>query len=51
MTEKEIQEQNAKAEQDAITLDYSKWSYQQRQAKRPTDHSLWQQERDHVLSR
>ena len=51
MTEQEIKEQNARAEQDAITLDYSKWSFQQRQAKRSDDHSLWQQERDRVLAR
>ncbi len=51
MTDKEIQQQIDKAEQDAITLDYTKWSFQQRQAKRPTDHNLWQQERDRVLAR
>jgi hypothetical protein len=51
MTDTEIREQNAKAEQDAITLDYSKWSDQRRRAELPTDHSLWQQERDKVLAR
>lgn len=40
-----------KETQDNITLDYSKWSFQQRQAKRPADHNLWQQERDRVLAR
>ncbi len=38
-------------EQDQITLDYSKWSFQQRQAKLSTDHDLWKQERDSVLAR
>lgn len=51
MTEKEIQDEINKAEQDAITLDYSKWSYQQRRAKLSTDHNLWQQQRDRVLAR
>jgi hypothetical protein len=39
------------SEQDQITLDYSKWSFQQRQAKLSTDHDLWKQERDAVLAR
>ncbi len=51
MTDKEIQDQNNRAEQEAITLDYTKWSFQQRQAKLPDDHNLWQQERDRVLAR
>ncbi len=39
------------SEQDNVTLDYSKWSFQQRQAKLSTDHDLWKQERDAVLAR
>ncbi len=39
------------SEQDNVTLDYSKWSFQQRQAKLPTDHDLWKQQRDAVLAR
>ncbi len=39
------------SEQDQITLDYSKWSFQQRQAKLSTDHDLWKQQRDAVLAR
>jgi hypothetical protein len=50
MTEQEKQ-QIAQAEQDIITLDYSKWSFQQRQANRPTDHNIWQIERDQTLQR
>ena len=49
MTDEEIRQQIEQA--DVITLDYSKWSFQQRQANLPTDHVLWQQERDRVLSR
>ncbi len=51
MTENEIQKQNSRAEQDIITLDYSKWSFQQRRLKRADDHGLWQQERDRVIDR
>lgn len=51
MTEEQIKQSIAQGEQDAITLDYSKWSFQQRQMKRSDDHGLWQQERDRVLSR
>lgn len=51
MTDKEIREQNAKAAQDAITLDYSKWSDQMRRAGLPTDHNLWKQECNRVLAR
>ena len=51
MTDKEIQEQNSRAEQDIITLDYTKWSFQQRQSRRADDHDLWQSERDRVLDR
>jgi hypothetical protein len=39
------------AQQDTITLDYGKWSAQRRQQKLPTDHELWQTERDRVLER
>jgi hypothetical protein len=46
--EEKIKQQS---EQDSITLDYSKWSFQQRQAKLSTDHDLWKQERDAVLAR
>ncbi len=51
MTQEEIQIQNAQNAQDIITLDYPKWSFQQRRANRSDDHGLWQQERDRVLSR
>ena len=37
MMEKEIQEQNNRTEQDIITLDYAKWSFQQRQLRRSDD--------------
>jgi hypothetical protein len=47
----ELQQQINQATQDAITLDYSKWATQQRQAKLSTDHVLWQQERDRTLAR
>ncbi len=39
------------SEQDQITLDYSKWSFQRRQAKLSTDHDLWKQQRDDVHAR
>jgi membrane carboxypeptidase/penicillin-binding protein PbpC len=51
LTEKELQQQIDRAMQDAITLDYSKWATQQRQAKLSTDHDLWQIERDRTLAR
>jgi hypothetical protein len=51
MTEKEMQDDVNQARQDAVTLDYSKWSDQQRRAKLSTDHDLWQQQRDRVLAR
>ncbi len=41
MIDKELEQSIAQAEQDAITLDYSKWSFQRRQAKLSTDHDLW----------
>ncbi len=50
MTEKELQNEIDRAKQDAITLDYSKWSFQQSQAKLPNDHTLWQQKRDRVIN-
>lgn len=40
MTEKEIQEQNNRMIEDAITLDYPKWSEQRRNAKLSDDHNL-----------
>ncbi len=51
MTDKELQDQINRAEQDAITLDYTKWSFEQRRAGHSTDHDLWQRERAAVLSR
>jgi hypothetical protein len=51
MTDAEIQNQINQATQDAITLDYGKWSFQQRQAKLPTDHDLWKQVRDRTIAR
>jgi hypothetical protein len=51
MTEIELKQQIAQAEQDIITLDYSKWSFQQRQANRPTDHDLWKHECDRTIAR
>ncbi len=51
MTDKEIQDQYNQTTQDNTTLDFSKWSAQQRRAKLPTDHDLWQQQRDAVLRR
>lgn len=46
-----IKQQVEQAAQDAITLDYSKWSFRQRQAKLSDNHDLWQQERDRTLVR
>ncbi len=46
--EMEIQWQT---EQDAITLDYSKWSFQRRRAGLSTDHDLWKDQRADVLAR
>jgi hypothetical protein len=51
MTEKELQQQIDRAMQDAITLDFSKWSAQRIQAKLSTDHNQWQIERDRTLAR
>jgi preprotein translocase subunit SecD len=51
MTDEQIKQQIAQSEQDIITLDFTKWSFQQRQANRPTDHELWQQERDRTLAK
>ncbi len=51
MTDEQIKQQIAQAEQDAITLDYTKWSAQRIQAKLPNDHNLWQFERDRTLAR
>ncbi len=51
MTHEQMKQQIAQSEQDNITLDYTKWSYQQRQLKLSDDHKLWQTERDRTLSR
>jgi hypothetical protein len=51
MTDQEIKQQIDRAMQDAITLDYSKWATQQRQAKLSDNHDLWQIERDRTLAR
>jgi hypothetical protein len=51
MTETELKERIAQAEQDSIALDYSKWSGQRRQLKLSTDHNDWQIERDRTLAR
>ncbi|CAN5176405.1 hypothetical protein BH20ACI1_BH20ACI1_20130 [soil metagenome] len=51
MTDEQLKQSVAQAEQDAITLNYAKWSFQQVRAKRPNDHETWQQERDAVLAR
>jgi hypothetical protein len=52
MTEQEkIKQQMAQAEQDALNLDYGKWSFEQRRANLPNDHSLWQQVRDRTIQR
>ncbi len=51
MTETELKERIAQAEQDAVALDYSKWSGQRRQLKLSTDHNDWQIERDRTLAR
>jgi hypothetical protein len=51
MTDEQIKQQIAQGEQDAITLDFAKWSFQQRRANLPNDHSLWEHQRDGVLDR
>jgi hypothetical protein len=51
MADEQIKQQIAQAQQDSITLDYSKWSAQRIQAKLPNDHDLWQRQRDAVLRR
>ncbi len=51
MTDKEILDQFNQTSQDNTTLDFTKWSFQQRQAKLPSSHELWQQEHDAVLAR
>jgi hypothetical protein len=52
MTEQEkINESIAQGEQDAITLDFAKWSFQQLRANLPNDHNLWQIERDRTFRR
>ncbi len=49
MADKELQEEINRAKQDALTLDYTKWSFAQRRAGKPFDHSSWQVARDAVL--
>jgi hypothetical protein len=51
MTDEQLKQSITQAEQDNITLDFTKWSFQQRQAKLPSSHELWQQEHDAVLAR
>jgi hypothetical protein len=51
MTDEQVQQQINQATQDATTLDYGKWSFEQRRANLPTDHNLWQQVRDQTLRR
>jgi monoamine oxidase len=51
MTDEQKKQQIAQFEQDEITLNYSKWSEQKRHANLPTDHYLWQTERDRTLAR
>jgi hypothetical protein len=51
MTDQQIQEKYNQTIEDEITLDYPKWSFQQRQQKLPDDHGLWEQQRDAVLAR
>ncbi len=51
MTDEQIKQSIAQSEQDNITLDYSKWSFQQTRAGRSNSHDLWQQERDRTLAR
>jgi preprotein translocase subunit SecD len=51
MNDEQIRQQIAQAEQDTITLDFTKWSFEQRRANLPNDHSLWQQVRDQTLAR
>ncbi len=51
MTDQELKQQISQSEQDAITLDYTRWSFQQRQLKLSDDHNQWQQQRDAVLRR
>jgi hypothetical protein len=38
-------------QQDAITLDFSKWSQQRTRAGLSNNHGLWQDQRDDVLAR
>jgi len=47
MTNKKL----TQSEQDAITLDFDKWSFQQRQLKLDNSHSLWLQEKERTLAR
>ncbi len=51
MTDEQLKQQIAQSEQDNINLDFTKWSFEQRRANLPNDHSLWQQVRDRTLAR
>ncbi len=52
MTEQEkIKQSMAQIQQDDTNLDYGKWSFEQRRANLPNDHSLWEQVRDRTLAR
>jgi hypothetical protein len=51
MTDEQIKKELSQVEQDNITLDYSKWSFQRRQANLSTEHSLWETARDYVQLR
>jgi hypothetical protein len=51
MTDEQIEKELSQVEQDNITLDFTKWSFQRRQANLPTEHSLWETARDAVLAR
>jgi hypothetical protein len=49
MSDLVLKQSISQAEQDAITLDFTKWSAQRIKAKLPNDHNLWQIERDRTL--
>ncbi len=50
MTQEELKRHEQQL-QDNVTLDFSKWSFEQRRAGKPFDHQSWQTARDYVLSR
>jgi hypothetical protein len=49
--QEKIKQSIAQAEQDAIMLDFGKWSFQERRANRPFSHELWLKVRDRTLQR